>query len=190
MWFNNVINLFYSSPRHTSKFNIRMYHPWSSLTDGGLYKKKSILSSPYSHFYVGSMYDDIHLPVTSTVIHFISRQSLFFDSVLYLSNHLLLGLPLKIPSPMCFHFHRPPSYAVLLSSHHMPIIPYHFNFLSWNSFAFFLTFVVPLILSFLILSSFVTPHIHRSIHISATSNFFSCAFFNAHVSAPHTSAVI
>ena len=42
------------------------------------------------------------------------------------------------------------------------------------------TFVVTLILSFLILSSFVTPHIHRSILISATSNLFSCALFNAH----------
>ena len=50
------------------------------------------------------------------------------------------------------------------------------------------SFVVPLILSFLILSSFVTPHIHRSILISATSNLFSCAFFNAHVSAPYISA--
>ena len=52
----------------------------------------------------------------------------------------------------------------------------------------FPTFVVPLILSFLILSSFVTAHIHRSILISATSNFFYCAFFNARVSAPYISA--
>ena len=52
------------------------------------------------------------------------------------------------------------------------------------------TFVFPLILLFLILPSFVTPHIHRSILISATSNFFSCAFVNAHVSAPYISACI
>ena len=39
------------------------------------------------------------------------------------------------------------------------------------------------ILSFLILSSFVTLHIHRSIRIYATSNLFACAFFN--VSAPY-----
>ena len=38
-------------------------------------------------------------------------------------------------------------------------------------------FVVPLILLFLILSSLVTPLIHVNILISATSNFFSCAFF-------------
>ena len=38
------------------------------------------------------------------------------------------------------------------------------------------------------LVQFRTPHIHRSILISATSNFFSCAFFNAHVSSPYTSA--
>ena len=33
----------------------------------------------------------------------------------------------------------------------------------------------PIILSFLILSSFVTPHVHRSIRISTTSNLSSCA---------------
>ena len=47
------------------------------------------------------------------------------------------------------------------------------------------TFVVPLILSFLILSSLMTPLIHLNILISATSNFFSCAFFTAHVSVPY-----
>ena len=45
------------------------------------------------------------------------------------------------------------------------------------------TFVVPLILSFLILSSLVTPLIRLNILISATSNFFSCAFFTTLVSA-------
>ena len=44
------------------------------------------------------------------------------------------------------------------------------------------TFGDSLIISFLILSSFVSPHIHRCIHISATGNLFSCAFFN--ISAP------
>ena len=47
------------------------------------------------------------------------------------------------------------------------------------------TFVVPLILSFLILSILVTPLIHLNILTSATSNFFSCPFFTAHVSAPY-----
>ncbi|KAK7028187.1 hypothetical protein SK128_016691, partial [Halocaridina rubra] len=45
--------------------------------------------------------------------------------------------------------------------------------------------VVPLITSFLILSLLVTPHIHLNILISATSSFFSCVFFIAHVSAPY-----
>ena len=34
-----------------------------------------------------------------------------------LSNQLLLALP----SPVYFHFHRPPSHVVFLSCHHMPI---------------------------------------------------------------------
>ena len=39
--------------------------------------------------------------------------------------------------------------------------------------------------SFLILSSLVTPLIHLNIIISATFNFFSCAFFTAQTSAPY-----
>ena len=49
----------------------------------------------------------------------------------------------------------------------------------------YISFVVPLILSFLILSILVTPLTHLNILISATSNLFSCAFFTAHVSAPY-----
>ena len=86
---------------------------------------------------------------------------------------------------MYFNYDRPPSYVVLIYSYHMPIpLQSRFMYLLVIS----PTFVVSLILSFLILSSFVTPHIHRSILISATSNLFSCAFFNAHVSAPYNSA--
>ena len=47
------------------------------------------------------------------------------------------------------------------------------------------SFVVPLIISFLILSSLVSPLIHHlNLLIAATSNFLSCAFFTADVSAP------
>ena len=46
----------------------------------------------------------------------------------------------------------------------------HFDLLSC-------TFVVPLILSFLILSIFLRPHVHLDILVSATSNVF-CAFFD------------
>ena len=52
------------------------------------------------------------------------------------------------------------------------------------------TFVDPLILSFLIMSSLVTTLIHLNILISATSNFYSCAFFTAHVSGPYIIAVV
>ena len=48
---------------------------------------------------------------------------------------------------------------------------YHFNLRSCTFLDISLTFVVPLILSFLILSSLVTPLIHLNILISATSNF-------------------
>ena len=63
---------------------------------------------------------------------------------------------------------------------------YHRNLLSCTFLDISPIFLVPLILSFLILSSLVTPFIHlNNILISVTSNFFSCAFFTAHVSAPY-----
>ena len=74
------------------------------------------------------------------------------------------------PFPLYFHFHRPPSYVVFLSPRH--ICPSHFNLHSLNVFAISPTFVVPPYFSFLILYSFVTLHIHRSILISATSDSF------------------
>ena len=65
-----------------------------------------------------------------------------------------------------------------------PIIacPYHLDLLSRIFFAITPTFVVPLILSF----SYLVQR--RNSLISATSNSCSCAVFNAHVSAPYTSA--
>ena len=82
------------------------------------------------------------------------------------------------------HRHRYHSlaYVFVFSSQYVPII---FNLLSCTFLDIAPTFVVPLILSFLILSSLVTPLIHLNILISATSNFFSCAFFTAQVSAPY-----
>ena len=76
-------------------------------------------------------------------------------------------------SPSCLR-------SVPLSSSHAHTTVTSFHVIS----SCFPTFVVPLIVSFLILSSFITAHIHRSILIFAASNLFSCAFFNAHVSAP------
>ena len=148
-----------------------------------LYKSAIRPSSPpfYSHFYVRSMYGDIHVARSYTSS---ARQSLLFDITLYFVQSSSLRSS-SLHSPLYFHFHCFPSYVVFLSSHHMPIPlqPPFLDFLCDSP-----TFVVALILSFLLLYSLVTPHIHRSILISATSNFISCAFFNAHVSALYISA--
>ena len=105
-------------------------------------------------------------------------------SFLMLSSHLRFGFPLLLspapPSPslsclriLLFSIHAHTTYFNLLSCTFLDISP---------------TFVAPLILYFLILSSLVTPLIHLNILISATSNFFSCAFFSAYLSAPYITA--
>ena len=63
-----------------------------------------------------------YTPPCSTVIHFVSRQSLLFDVILHIVQPSSLRSS-SLPSPLYFHFHHPPSDAVLLSSHHMPIPP-------------------------------------------------------------------
>ena len=143
---------------------------------GFLKARTSSSPSSYSHSYVGSMYDDIRLHVADCPFSLMSSFTL--------SNHLLLGLPLfLLPCTFITVALLPTQCSSLRIT-----CPYHFNLLSCTFFVISPTFVVHLILSFLILSSFVTPHIHRSILISATSTFFSCAFFNAHVSAQYISA--
>ena len=72
--------------------------------------------------------------------------------------------------------------------HLLPLDMYMFPFNTHTFLDISSTFVVPLILSFLIMSSLLTPLIYLNIIISATSNFFSCAFFTVHVSAPYTIA--
>ena len=129
----------------------------------------------YFHYYVGSMYDDIHVHVAWSYIsgepHFLPRQSLLFDIITHSVQPSSLR-PSYLPSPMYFHFHRPPSYIGFLSSHHMPI---PLQPLSWSVFAISATFIVPLILSFIILSSFVTLHVHHSIPIFCYLQFhFLC----------------
>ena len=106
--------------------------------------------------------------------------SLFDKSFLMLSNHLRFGLPLLLFPGTSIAITLLPTYSSSL----LNICPYHFNLLSCTFFDISPTFVVPLILSFLILSSLVTPLIHLNL-ISATSNFFSCAFFTVQVSAPY-----
>ena len=130
------------------------------------------------------MYDDVRLHVARSYTPLV-HSPFYLISSFTLSNHLHLVHPLFL-IPCTFisiapFLHRPSAHYLLITC------PYYFNLLSWTSCAISPTFVVHHILSFLILSSIVTLHIHRSIRISATSNLFSCAFFNAHVSAPHIS---
>ena len=67
------------------------------------------------------MYDDIGptLPCSKAIlIHFLRRHSLIFDIIIFDSI-----MPSSLPSPSFFHFHRPPSYVVFLSSLDRPIGP-------------------------------------------------------------------
>ena len=61
-----------------------------------------------------------HTSPCGMVIVFISRQSLLFDIILYFVQPSSLRSS-SLPSPLYFNFHRPPSNAVFLHSHHMPI---------------------------------------------------------------------
>ena len=94
--------------------------------------------------------------------------SLSDKSFLMLANHLHFGLPLLLFPGTSIAITLLPTYSSSLLS----TCPYHFNLLSYTFLDISPTFVVPVILSFLILSSLVTPLIHLNILISATSNFF------------------
>ena len=59
-----------------------------------------------------------YMPPCSTVVHFINRQSLLFDVILHVAQPSSIRC-CSLPSPLYFHFHRPPSYV--LSSYHMPM---------------------------------------------------------------------
>ena len=93
--------------------------------------------------------------------------------------------PLRSSSPSFrqhLHHHHSLPYIFLFFSQYMPL-PLKPTFLHFLG--YFSPFSVHLILSFLILSSLVTPLSYPNILISATSSFFSCAFFTAHVYAPY-----
>ena len=95
-----------------------------------------------------------------------------------------------LPPSLSSHSHRL-LHSARTSSHRITC-QYHFNLVSWTFFEISPTFIEPpfivlLILSFLILSAFLTLYIHHSICISATSNLFSCYLFTAHLSASYTS---
>ena len=146
-----------------------------------IYKNKVIFFFfIFSHFYVGSMclVRRLHLDRSCASS---SDNPLSDKSFLMLSIHLRFGLPLLLFAGISIPNTLFPTYSSSL----LETCPYHFNLLSCTFLDISPTFVVPLILSFLILSILVTPLIHLNILISATSNFFSCAFFTAHVSAPY-----
>ena len=148
--------------------------------------------SPQLHVHTTSSFS----PVPSWILlssitrpyHFLLLSCSFLNTSLLnytsIPLHPSLLFLLEYFSPQ-LHVHTASSFSpvpswILLSS---ITRPYHFILLSCSFLNTSPTSVVPLILSFLILSNSVTPHIHLNILISATSNFFSCAFFTAHVSA-------
>ena len=100
--------------------------------------------------YVWCMFDDIRV--------YVARSYTYFpDSTFSLISPLTLSRTYSsIPPPLCLQFHYRPSHIVLHFSHHV-LIRHQPNFLEIST-----TFVVPLIISFLILSSFVTSHIRQS----------------------------
>ena len=103
----------------------------------------------YSHFYVGSMFDDIRLHVARS--HTSSADSPSLSDII---PHSIKPSPLRpsfLPPSLYFHFHLPPSYVVLLSSHHITC-PYHFNFLSCTFFEISPTFVVSIVVNIVNLS--------------------------------------
>ena len=114
----------------------------------------------------------------NTVVHYISRKSLLLDIILRFVQPSFLRSSSR-PSPLYFHFHRTPSYVVFLSSHHMPL-SLQPPFL--DGLCDFLHLRYPPY-------SFIYYHVqlrncaysYRSFLISASSNFFSCALFNAHI---------
>ena len=132
---------------------------------------------------MGSIYLTRRLHLARSCASFLDN-SLSEKSFLMQSNHLRFGLPLLLFPSTSIVITLLPTYSSSL----LYTCPYHFNLLSCTFLDISPTFVVPLILSCLILSSLVTPLIHLNILISATSNLFSCAFFTAQVSAPYAIA--
>ena len=120
------------------------------------------------------------------VMRFLPWQSSLRQVVL----NVIQSPPLRSSSPSFsrhIHHHHSLAYVFLFSSQYMPV-PLH-NRLSCTFFDISPTFVVPLILSFLILSILVTPLIHLNIIISATSNF-SHVLSSLPTPRPHTSLLV
>ena len=107
-----------------------------------------------SQFYVGSVFliRRIHLTWSSC-----PDSSLSDKAFLMLSSHLRFGLPLLLFPGTSITITLLPTYSSSLLS----TCPYHFNLLSCTFMDISLTFAVPLILAFLILSSFNTSYTTR-----------------------------
>ena len=107
------------------------------------------------------------------------ENSLSNKSFLMLSNLLCFGLPLLLFPGTSITITIFPTHSSSL----LKTCPYHFNLLSCTFLDISPTFAAPLILSYLIMSSLVAPlNTHLNILITATSNFFSCAFLTAQLS--------
>ena len=109
-----------------------------------------------THFYVGSMHDETRLHVARSYTS--SADSPFFlMSSFTLSNHLLLGLPLfLLPCTFITIALLPTQCSSLRIT-----CPYHFNLLSCTLFVTSPTFVVILILTFLIFNAHVSAPVHQ-----------------------------
>ena len=137
--------------------------------------------SSYSHFYMGSMYNDkrhhVHRSPTSSAD---SPSSLISSFTLF--NHLLLCITLFLLTCTFSSIAFLPREFSLLSSHHkpVPLQPPFLNFLC--DFPHFRYHPYSLISDFVQLRN--SAHPSYSILISAISHFFSCAFSNADVAVP------
>ena len=118
------------------------------------------------------------LPPHSPVLRLLARQSLLPQVHIYTVHPA--PLQSSFPSPP-LHIHLRQSFLhIFFSDSHIMSEPLSLYFLHLRGYLSSL-----LIISFLILSIFVTPQLYLNILISTTSNFFSCAFFTAHVSTSY-----
>ena len=113
------------------------------------------------HLYPTSMWGRYGTIVTSSSGSAFSLRSSFTQSA-----HLFFGLPLLLLPCTSIPIALFPTYSSPL----LITYPYHRILRSWTFFEVSPTFVLPLILSYIILSNLVTPHIHRNF-IYATSRY-------------------
>ena len=126
------------------------------------------------------MYDAICIHVARSHTSSAERPFSLIAS-LTLSNHILLAI---LSSFSIVHYFPSPCFT-----RSAPLFSAHYHTTSTSFPGRYLRFLPLSLCAPLFFHSFVTPHIHRSVRISATCNLFSCAFFNVHVSAPYAKHV-